>query len=122
MINNDKVPANQQYKRVQRFIQLIERILYESEESGNCNLLSHEALLKGEKYNFTIENKLGNTTNAVSLKLKMFSNKTIYELREYIAQMLNTEVDKFKISLIAGEEILNNCNGMTLKRKNLQTG
>ncbi len=70
-------------------VQLVERILYESEEQGILNLLSHESLSLGELLTFTIQNKI--TQSFPEFSLKILDNKTIFDLRTKIAEILNVK-------------------------------
>ena len=70
-------------------VQLVERILYESEEQGILNLLSHESLSLGKLLTFTIQNKI--TQSLPEFSLKILDNKTIFDLRTKIAEILNVK-------------------------------
>ena len=109
----------------QKSLETLKRFIEESEKDGTGNLKSHNSLLKGDLHSITILNNISyypySPDIPKKLELKVYSNITLFALRNIIGKKVKCFYDQFRIfKSFSSIEIKDRENSKTLRNLNFR--
>lgn len=110
--NDSNSSADNQKNIITKCLHILKLMIEESEKRGTARIKSHSGLLKKKILSLKAVSMMGSTYKDV--KLRLFGNTTIWELREIIGEKFNYCIDFLRIVIKDSYDIKHSDNGKTL--------
>ena len=110
------VSTTKSFNTIEKCLQILKLIIEESEKNGTDGLKSHNGLLKNSKITLKVI-----STTAHDLTINIYSNTTIFELKEILSRKIYVAIDFLKIK-INEHEIQPSDHGKTVRGLGIQNG
>lgn len=111
-----------QDKNVNKYFELLHVFFDLTEKKGLGTLKPHSSLFQGELITINATNEVNFGTDVPSkAEIKIFSNKTLFNLRVAVAKEFKTTWERVKLTKM-GKEMKDSLNGRTLAELRLRSG